>query len=421
MKVLWIVNTIFPFPAKKIGRRCSVFGGWMSGLMNSIIEDRNIELAVATTYDGKDLKCFSDNKVMYYLLPCKNNCKYDARLEKYWKEVNDSFKPDIVHLHGTEFSHGLVFLKTCPEVKSIASIQGLVSLYGGIYLMGISHKDIINNITFRDVIRFDNMYQAKKKFLERGKNEIKILKMVDGIVGRTTWDYAAVMEYSDISKYFHCNESLRDSFYQVKWNYSKIEKNTIFISQASYPIKGFHEMIKALPIIKKYYPNVKVYVAGSNIIDKSTAKKRFALSGYGKYLLSLIKKYQIQDNIEFVGLLNEIEMVNKMLKCNVFVQASIIENSPNSLGEAMLIGMPIVASNVGGTSDMLIDKKEGYLYPYGEENLLAKYVMDIFSDEKKSVELGINAQNHALKTHDRKKNMDDMLKIYRSLIDETKK
>lgn len=414
-KVLWIVNTLFPYPAKQIGTSSSVFGGWMVGLLNTIIKDKSMELAIATTYSGEELKKYDDG-VIYYLLPCKNNCKYDKSLEKYWIKVNDDFKPDIVHLHGTEYSHGLSFLNACPNVKSVVSIQGLVSLYGDNYLLGLNHGEVIKNVTFRDVVKFDNMYQAKKKFINRGKYEIEILRKADGIIGRTSWDKAATMKFTDISKYYHCNESLRDSFYKYNWDYSKIRKNTIFVSQASYPIKGFHELIKALPTIKKYYPDVKVCVAGNNIIDKSSMKKKMKFNGYAKYLLSLINKYDVSDNVEFVGLLSEKEMVNKMLESNVFVQTSILENSPNSLGEAMLLGMPIVASNVGGTSDMLVDKKEGYLYPYGENNLLAKYIVDVFDAKDKVILLGKNAKDHALKTHDRQKNASDMIEIYKSVL-----
>ena len=277
-----------------------------------------------------------------------------------------------------------------------------------VYVMGINHKDIIRNISFRDIIKRDNLYQAQKKFSKRGINEIKILQLVDGVIGRTSWDYAATLKYTDISKYYKCNESLRDPFYNASWDYSKIEKHTIFVSQASYPIKGFHEVVKALPIIKKYYPDVKVYVAGVNIIDRPSLKSKIKTSGYAKYLIKLMKKYKVMDNIIFVGLLNENEMVNKLLKCNVFVQSSIIEN--------MLLGMPIVASNVGGTSDMLTDKKEGFLYPYGENNLLAKYVISVFDAKENITEMGKKANIHAIKTHDRQKNANDMINIYNNLF-----
>ena len=421
MKILWIVNTIFPYPSKMLKINNNVFGGWMLSLMDEIKKKREIKLAVATVYNGKELLMYENDNVIYYLLPCKNNYKYDTDLEKYWKDVNNDFNPDLVHLHGTEFAHGLAFINACPNVKIVTSIQGLVSLCGNKYLLGISYKDILKSITFRDIVRMDNMFQARKKFINRGKNEIKILNRADIIIGRTALDYSAVMSITDVSKYRKCNESLRNMFYDVRWDYSTIDNYSILISQASYPIKGFHEMVKALPIIKKYYPNVKVYVAGQNIIDKTTFKNRIKLSGYAKYLIKLMKKYDVINDIKFIGLLSEQEMVEKMLKCNVFVQTSIIENSSNSLGEAMLLGMPIVASNVGGTSDMLVDKLEGYLYPYGEETLLAKYIVDIFNDKNRSIELGNNARNHAKKTHNRVMNANDMICIYRSIVDEFEK
>ena len=111
-------------------------------------------------------------------------------------------------------------------------------------------------------------------------------------------------------------------------------------------------------------------------------------------------------------------MVDNLLKANVFVQASSIENSPNSLGEAMLLGVPCVASNVGGTSDMLIDKEEGFLYPYTEPAMLAYYISKVFNDDELASKIGKNAKAHALITHDRKTNTDNMLKIYRRISNE---
>ena len=416
MKVLWIVNTIFPYPSKMLGKDGNVFGGWMIGLKESLIKTSEISLAIATTYDGRDLKKYDDGNTIYYLIPSKNRIKYEKEIEKYWQYIANEYKPDLVHLHGTEYAHGLAFLRSCPNIKSVVSIQGLVYLYGQVYLSNIESKDIIKNITLRDIVRHDNMFQAKREYLRRGAYEKEILNRANLIIGRTSWDYAATLELNNSVKYRFCNESLRNEFYKYHWDYEKIEKNTIFISQASYPIKAFHEMVKALPIIKSKYPDVKVYVAGVNILKAASLKERLKLTGYSKYIAKLIKKYNLEDNIVFTGLLDAKEMVKRMLKCHVFVQASVIENSPNSLGEAMLLGMPIVASNVGGTSDMLVDKQEGLLYPYGEKNMLAKYVLDIFDNSIDAISLGIKANIHATKTHDCEKNVKDMIKIYKEVI-----
>lgn len=80
----------------------------------------------------------------------------------------------------------------------------------------------------------------------------------------------------------------------------------------------------------------------------------------------------------FTGILSEEKMIEQYLKSNVFVLPSVIENSSNSLGEAMLLGMPCVATNTGGTMDILEHKKEGFLYPYTEPAMCADYISRYF-------------------------------------------
>jgi glycosyltransferase involved in cell wall biosynthesis len=109
-------------------------------------------------------------------------------------------------------------------------------------------------------------------------------------------------------------------------------------------------------------------------------------------------------------------MVDRLLKSHVFVQTSSIENSPNSLGEAMLLGMPCVASSVGGTADMLRDKEEGFLYRFDDEKMLVKYITDIFEHDKLAIELGKKAKQHANNTHNRLKNTECIINIYKELI-----
>ena len=336
MRILWIVNTIFPYPAEKIGMPRNVFGGWLVGLCNKIIEDKSIELGIATVYAGNEIKEFYDGNIKYYLIPGAPAIKYNKKIEKYWKNINEKFKPDFVHIHGTEFSHGLALKKACPDIKVITSIQGLCSRISKSYYAGMTELQILQNITFRDVIKFDTIFQAKKKFEYRGKNEIELVKLSDYVIGRTTFDYANTKAMNPNIKYYLGNETLRNGFYNKEWKITDIERYSIFCSQASYPVKGLHYVLEALYILKKKYNNVKLYVSGNNIIDTSTLYTKLKLSGYAKYLKKLIKKYNLEKNIIFTGILNEEDMINRFLKTHVFVLASSNENSSNSLGEAML-------------------------------------------------------------------------------------
>ena len=108
-------------------------------------------------------------------------------------------------------------------------------------------------------------------------------------------------------------------------------------------------------------------------------------------------------------------MKKQYLETEVFVSPSVIENSPNSVGEAMLLGMPVVASNVGGVADMLEHNKEGYLYQADAPYLLAYYIVEFFENQDREKEFGQKAKIHAAKTHNKKENFQKLLQIYESI------
>ena len=76
-------------------------------------------------------------------------------------------------------------------------------------------------------------------------------------------------------------------------------------------------------------------------------------------------------NVRFLGPFDAPAMRDRYLRTHVYVSPSTIENSPNSVGEAMLLGCPVVSSNVGGVSDLLYHGKEGFLYQTSAPYMLA--------------------------------------------------
>lgn len=416
MKILWIVNTIFPYPSEFLGIEKNVFGGWLNGLLESLKTCKEVKLAIATVYSGKKMLKIFHEDITYYLIPGAPAIKYNKKLEHYWKKINDEFLPELVHIHGTEFAHGLAFQRALPNVKTIVSIQGLVSKCADIYYAGIGKIEILKNITFRDILKNDNIFQARKKFLKRGENEKESISRAYAILGRTIWDYAFCKKINSNLIYFKNNETLRKSFYNAKWDIEKIEKHSIFVTQGAYPLKGIHYAIRAISILKKEYPTIKLYIAGQNIIKNDTLIAKIKLSGYGKYIRKLIKKLNVVENVKFIGILDEQQILDRMLKSNIFLLPSALENSSNSLGEAMLLGMPCIASNTGGTMDILVHKKEGILYPYGEYEVLAYYISEYFKNNSFITDMGQNARKKALVRHSGEINSEEILKIYNKVL-----
>ena len=252
MKVLWISNIIFPELCDRLGMPAPVFAGWMQSGAKALLEREDaLDLAVVSFYQGDSLQVFCDSHIRYYLVPEKttNTLLYDARVEHFLKVVNDDFKPNLVHIHGTEYGHSLAQIRACGSENTVVSIQGLVHYCKDYYFGGISERELIKCRTFRDIVRRDSLFNQRNRMTKRGLFEVELLKSVRHVIGRTSWDKACVWALNPNANYHSCNETLRDGFYNKQWQYDKCSPHTIFLSQGHYPLKGLHQVIKSLPLI----------------------------------------------------------------------------------------------------------------------------------------------------------------------------
>jgi hypothetical protein len=163
-----------------------------------------------------------------------------------------------------------------------------------------------------------------------------------------------------------------------------------------------------------------------------TIKDKIKISSYGKYVRELLLKNHLEDKVFFLGKMNAEEMKAQFLKSATFVCPSVIENSPNSLGEAMLLGVPCVTAEVGGITSIFNNGLDGIAYPgYGsleyveqpdketaQSKVLAHAVLRMWSDEEEMKEYSANASAHARRTHDSKVNYNRLVEIYRDISNE---
>jgi glycosyltransferase involved in cell wall biosynthesis len=95
---------------------------------------------------------------------------------------------------------------------------------------------------------------------------------------------------------------------------------------------------------------------------------------------------------------------------------SAIENSPNSVGEAQILGVPCLASYVGGTADMMEHGENGLLHRFEEVEMLASNICRIFADDELALKISENARVCAAKRHDGARNASDLYQIYQKMI-----
>lgn len=174
-------------------------------------------------------------------------------------------------------------------------------------------------------------------------------------------------------------------------------------------------MLRALALLVKRYPEIHVYVAGDQIIREKSLLARAKISSYGKYLAELMEESSLRSHVTFTGPLNGEDMCRYFLKAHVFASVSTIENSPNSIGEAMLLGVPVVSSEVGGVTDMMTDGVEGLLYTTENVSALTTAVTRIFEDRELAERLSEAARVRARITHDPDTNFRRLMEIYHDI------
>ena len=425
MRVLWVCNIMPPVIGQYLGKECSVKEGWISGILMRLARGKEeVELGICypvseTAEEEKKEVIIADNKniVCYGFVEdmVKPENYGGEALERRLKEIIQDFKPEVLHIFGTEFGHALAAARVFgkPE-RTLVGLQGVISECAKEYMADLP-PEVQKQVSFRDWLKKDSMKQQQEKFYIRGEREKEVLKLCGNVTGRTAFDKSAAMNINPHLTYFFMNETMRGEFYEGKWSYGTCKKHSIFFSQADYPLKGFHYLLQALEIIKEKYPDVTVAVAGNSLVNYTTIKDKIKISAYGKYLRKFIKDLKLEDKITFLGKLSAEEMKEQYLKCNTFVCASSLENSPNSVGEAMLLGAPVVAAYTGGIPSMMEHEQEGILFEKGSVKALAEAIMRTWESYSTVMTITENARMRARKTHNADENYKRLMEMYNEI------
>lgn len=412
MKVLWLCN-MMPGVVKQAITGKEGNGLWVDHVLHDLRKQADLEIRVLCPGTPHQIGAL-DASCSYSTFRTKAPYTYLPEVESQFRQELKAYQPDVIHIWGTEYAHTLAMVNAAEQEamvnRVVVSIQGLCSIYAGHYAEGVP-QSVIRGKTLRDLLRQDDIPRQQKKFALRGKLEVQALRKVSHVIGRTVWDKACTNQINPQAAYHFCNETLRMAFFDHQWDFSSCTRYNIFASSCVYPVKGFHYLLEAFAEVVKVYPDATLSVPGKSYLTVSPLR----CSSYQKYLAKLTRQYGLEDKIEFLGSLSAEGMKDAYLKANVFVLPSTIENSPNSLGEAMLLGVPCVAADVGGVTTMMTHETEGFVYQSTAPYMLAHYIKNVFAMGERAAAMGQAARAHARKTHDPETNLRDLLGIYEEI------
>jgi glycosyltransferase involved in cell wall biosynthesis len=147
------------------------------------------------------------------------------------------------------------------------------------------------------------------------------------------------------------------------------------------PLKGIHNLVAAFARIASRIKHARLVLAGK-AIDES----------FEKELRAQINPLGIADRIDFIGHVSQEELARWLERSALFVLPSYSEGLPRVLIEAMAVGVPVIATTVGGPRELIRDDETGFLVAPGDEATLAQRMETVLSNLDLATHVGANAR-----------------------------
>nr|WP_315161298.1 glycosyltransferase [uncultured Flavobacterium sp.] len=386
MKVLWFSNC-------ELGNiESKGSGSWLFGMRDII--SNSIELYNITQSDVDEVSYNKYDDLEEYIIPnykLTNGVPSPSSILKI-KNIVDKVNPDVIHIWGIELYWGLLFSRNHIQGNYIIEIQGLLSSCHNVYYGGLSPDEIFRCFNIKELIKFNSFLPFQKRnTLKNIASENEIIANSSNISTQSEWIRNQIkFKIKENVNIFKTFIPIRKVFYNSeKWNKIDNRKSIVIFTSFSYvvPFKGFHILLKSIALLKQKYPDIILNVGGVNIKSIVFYKQ----DGYMRYLLSLIDKFKIVDNVNFMGSLNEEEIREQLLRSDVFINPSFVESYSVSSAEALYLGVPSILSYAGAMPDFSSEKKVALHYSPTDYVDLASKTEKIINDKELSKALSDNS------------------------------
>ncbi len=168
-----------------------------------------------------------------------------------------------------------------------------------------------------------------------------------------------------------------------------------------YPLKGVRYLVRAMHLIAEKREDVKLRIIGEGSEKRS--------------LMKLAVRLGIGDRVIFEGFVHHTKLPKYYQKCDIFCFPTLGEPFGKSILEAMACGKPVIASNIGGPTQILKDEETGILVPPAKPEILASKILELLDDEKRRRRLGINARRHVMEHYSWEKIAERYHELYTTL------
>lgn len=203
---------------------------------------------------------------------------------------------------------------------------------------------------------------------------------VSGAVANSYWDIVRNRKIQVIHNALDLSEFSRENLTNIRKEFDiSDETNIVTMASVLRPWKGHEYFIRAAQLVKMKFPESKFLILGEETIKRE--------KGYKQWLIELSKSLGLENNIIFMGFRDDVP--NVLLQSDVIVLPSVFPDPfPTVILEAMAAGKPIVATNVGGVPEMVVDGETGLLVPPKNYEAMANAILKLLTDNELARRLG---------------------------------
>lgn len=372
-------------------------GGWVGSFIDEISKTNDYDVGVVYVTEKK-LLSYESKGISYFPLYSRvtiadklkdkvfNMPKILSKKEKIDAILNE-FMPDAILLFGIETEAGAL-VRHIKKIPVIIHLQGILSEIVKNWLPHTIAKCRLNQYyNLRSRLFRNTMKHQYDIACKRAEVEQRLFKEYKYYLGRTDWDEAVSLKYAPQRQYFKCDEFLRAEFKSCAWKYSRGKARISTVCNGEI-YKGFDNILLTAKILKNQGFDFEWNVYGVSAHDiivrvfEGELREKFA-----------------DNKVFFRGKKAAKDLAECLAQSSVFVHTSHIDNSPNAVCEAMMVGVPVVAMNVGGVSTIITDKVSGRLIEDYDCEELAKTIVELARDSMMSKELSVKAKEIAMQRH----------------------
>lgn len=408
LKVLWFTNTPSLLTPEITGGQ--IFeGSWISSLELLIREKTSeIELHIAFFGNCNRIEMVELGNVTYYKIPRPGKIErwlrrflliqHTSRDIKNILEVVDTVKPGLIHVFGTESVFGMISDKV--GIPVLIQIQGIVNSFIPVYFGNLSFFQVVESAGIRDFLYAGVLFRYLNE-KKRAKRELKILKKPKYLLGRTGFDESFLFQINPDIKYFHLDDVIRREFFTER-SPKQRSARPVFLTV----------------IHAEFYKGLDLIFQVCDELQRAGIDFEWRIAGLGESdsMVKVIRKAtrftDSNNNISFLGKIGADHLVEAMTNCDIYIHTSFIENSSIAICEAMCLGLPVIAANVGGTPSLIENGVSGVLFSAGNPEELISAVKKIMEDPDFAGFLGENARKSALVRHNPESIYHELERIY---------